>query len=161
MDIIFISCVILFIIIIYVVVRKVKLSKKLGKLRDSWGKSPEKSLDIESVKIFFNLTNTNPINSCYSIDNDTWHDLNLDEIFSIINRTTTPTGAQYLFYLLRHPVLKKEILNDRENLINCFYNNQNIREQLQLTIQRLERDGVKYIPYSLWGPLPERPFYAQ
>ncbi len=161
MYIIFISGFILFIITIYYFARKAKLSKRLKRLRNSWGKRPEKMPDIESVKIFLNLKNTNSINSCYRIDNDTWNDLNLDEIFSIINRTTTPTGAQYLYYLLRHPVLKEEILHDREDLINLFYKNQNLREKVQLTIQNLRDDDSKYIPYTLWSPLPEKPSYAK
>ena len=37
--------------------------------------------------------------------------------------TTTPTGAQYLFYLLKHPVFEKRILDNREELINAFSNN--------------------------------------
>ena len=161
MYIILISIAVLLIITVYYLIKKEILSRKLKQLRKSWGKIPEKTLDIESVKIFLNLKNTSSINSDYCIDNDTWNDLNLDEIFTIINRTTTPTGTQCLYYLLRNPVIKEEILHDREDLINSFNKNKNLREKVQLTFQNLMGDTSKYIPYSLWTPLPEKPSYTK
>ena len=71
--------------------------------------------------------------------------MDLDEIFTLINRNTTPIGAQYLFYLLKHPVLTKEILDTREELIKDFSKNQNFREKVQLSIQSLEEKNAKYL----------------
>jgi len=98
--------------------RQRKLSKKLKSLRNAWGKIRTNPSDIESAKIFFELNKLDSIVPSYCLDEATWHDLDFDEITSLIDRTTTPVGAQHLFYLLRHPVLKKEILEDREELIN-------------------------------------------
>ena len=70
---------------------------KLKKLRDSWGTIPEDTVDLETAELFAELNKQNSIDNSYRIDDDTWYDLDLDELFALTNRTTTPTGAQYLF----------------------------------------------------------------
>jgi len=134
---------------------------KLRKLRDNWGNIPEDTVDIETAELFFELNKENSIEHSYRIDDDTWYDLDLDELFTLINRTTSPIGAQYLFYLLRHPVFEKPILESREELINAFSNNRELRETVQLTLHKLAERNAKYLPYSLWQPLPENPGYAR
>lgn len=134
---------------------------KLKKLRDNWGTIPENAVDIETAELCFELNKQNSIANSYRIDDDTWHDLDLDELFALINRTTTPTGAQYLFYLLKHPVFEKRILDSREELINAFSNNQELREAVQLALHKLAERNAKYLPYPLWKPLPEKPGYAR
>ena len=111
------------IIILFLILRQRKLTKKLKQLRDNWAKIPEKRLDIESTKLFFKFNKNNSINHSYCVDNDTWEDLDFDQIFQLINRTITPIGSQYLFYLLKHPVFKKATLDNREKLITNFTEN--------------------------------------
>ena len=134
---------------------------KLKKLRDSWGALPEDPVDIKTAGLCFELNKQNSIDNSYRIDDDTWHDLDLDEVFALINRTTTPTGAQYLFYLLKHPVFEKRILDSREERINAFSNNRELREAVQLALHKLAERNAQYLPYSLWEPLPENPGYAR
>lgn len=142
-------------------VRKRNLTKRLKKLRATWGKIPDESLDIKSAEIYFKLNKGSANDDNYQIDESTWHDLDLNKIFSLINRTVSPIGAQNLFYLLRHPVFKKEILQSRETLITHFSTNHDLREKVQLNIQSLKDKNTKYLPYSLWEPLPKKPAYAK
>jgi DNA mismatch repair ATPase MutS len=142
-------------------IQRKKRDKKLKQLRNSWGKIPENIRDEASVKMFFELNKTPLLDHTYTIDENTWYDLNFDKIFSLIDRSSTPCGAQYLFYLLRHPVFKKEILDKREKLITDFSTNPGLREEIQLAIQRLEDENSKYLPYSLWKTLPDKPSYAK
>ena len=134
---------------------------KLKKLRDSWGTIPENAVDIETAELCFQFNKENSIDNSYSIDDDTWHDLDLDDLFALINRTTTPTGAQYLFYMLKHPVFEKRTLDSRQELINAFSNNQKLREAVQLALHDLAEQNAKHLPYSLWKPLPDNPGYAR
>ena len=140
--------------------KRIGLSKR-KKLRDSWGTLPENQVDIETAGLCFELNKQNSIDNSYRIDDDTWDDLDLDELFTLINRTTSPTGAQYLFYLLKHPVFEKRTLDNREELINSFSNNQKLREAVQLALHGLAERNAKYVPYSLWTPLPKNPGYAR
>ncbi|MBN1351989.1 hypothetical protein JXJ21_21485 [candidate division KSB1 bacterium] len=149
------------IIILSLFLHKRKLSKKLKQLRDGWGKIPESRIDLESIKLYYQFNKTNSFENSYCIDDGTWEDLDFDEIFTLINRTTTPIGAQYLYNLLRHPLLESELLNKRETLINVFSNKPALREKVYLALHRLEDKNAKYLPYSLWKPLPEKPLYAR
>lgn len=152
--------VILLVIVISVVFRRLRLNKSLEQLRNKWGKVPDITLDIQDARIFFNLDRSGSAEHSYRVDDDTWRDLDLDEIFALINRTTTPTGAQCLFHLLRHPVNNEGILEERERLINHFSTDQNLREQVQLSLQGLGGMSARNVPYLLWEPLPKKPSWA-
>jgi hypothetical protein len=117
LNLIVLSCLIIIVLIFSFFVRRRRISKKIQEIRKVWGKIPESPLDIESARIFFDLNKTELVGSEYLVDEDTWYDLDFNNLFEIINRTTTPTGAQNLYYLMRHPVNQDEILTLRENLL--------------------------------------------
>ena len=161
MQFIFVGGLFLAFIILSTFLKRRKLSKKLKKLRDNWGIIPEDIFDLETAKIFFELKKARPCQHGYYLDDDTWHDLDFDEILVLMNRATTPIGAQYLFYLLKNPTFDKEILDSREEHIDLFLRNQNLREKIQIALQFLEEKNAKYLPYGLWKPLPDKPAYAK
>ena len=141
--------------------RRRQRNQKLERLRHKWGRVPDRTLDIEDAGMFFDLDRSGFAEHSYCLDDDTWRDLDLDEIFALIDRTTTPTGAQGLFHLLRHPTDNKEILDERERLIDCFSINHNPREEVQLALWGLRGMSVRNIPHLLWQPLPEKPAWAK
>jgi len=51
-------------------------------------------------------------------------------------------------------------LKNREKIFNQFSNNKELREKVQLNLLPLKEKNAKYLPYSLWKPLPEKPVYA-
>ncbi len=157
------SFIIVFILflLIYHLLKHRNLSKRLKKLRANWGKLSGKKLDMESARLYFTFNKDNAFDHSYRVDENTWDDLDFNELFAIINRTVTPVGEQYLFNQLHHPVVKKSILDEREQLISHFTKNQDLREKVQLTIQQLNEKNAKYLPYSLWKPLPDKPFYTK
>ena len=140
--------------------RSRNLSKKLEIIRNFWGAVPEDVFDVKTAKLFFELNKTDFIENSYQLDDCTWSDLDMDEIFKLANRTITPTGAQYLYYLMRQPVYFRETLESREKLFNQFFKNRELREKVQLCLLPLKEKNAKFLPYSLWKPLPEKPFYA-
>ncbi len=161
MNLILLSSVILLVIIITIIFTKTNRIKYLRSLRAAWGSIPEKSLSIEDASLFFEFTKDISHSHTHQLDDNTWNDLNFDDIFRIMDRTNTPVGSQYLYHLLRTPALNKTILDDRESMINLFSRDQNLREQLQLILRHLNEKNAKYLPYSLWKPLPEVPGYAK
>lgn len=136
-------------------------AKKLKRLRDGWGRSPESKRDQEFTRTYFEFNEHSSFENSYCLDDDTWADLNLDAIFSLADRTITPVGSQYLYNLLRHPLLDAKILNERENLVTGFFENENLREKTQLALLGLADEGAKCLPYLLWKPLPDRPAYTK
>ncbi|OQX95853.1 hypothetical protein B6I21_03260 [candidate division KSB1 bacterium 4572_119] len=129
--------------------------KVLIRIRENWGKIPDKQFDLRIAKDFFKIR-SEKFNKDF-IDDETWDDLDLNEMFEITNRGITPIGAQYLYFLLRHPVSKLTILKQRETLINEFSKNQKLREKIILKLMNLRDKNVRYLAYSLWKPLPDKP----
>ncbi|MGD9900158.1 MAG: hypothetical protein AB7T22_13635 [Calditrichaceae bacterium] len=161
MKLILLSSVILLVIIITIIITKTNRLKYLRSLRAAWGSIPEKPRSTEDASLFFEFTKDISHLQTHQLDDNTWNDLNFDDIFRIMDRTNTPVGSQYLYHLLRTPALNKTTLDDRESVINLFSRDQKLREQIQLILRHLNEKNAKYLPYSLWKPLPEVPGYAK
>lgn len=79
------------------------------------------------------------------IDDITWNDLNLDEVYKRINYTHCSAGEEYLYYLLRVPVFNESELDYRENLIEYYRNHEKERVDIQYEISHLGYSGKKSV----------------
>lgn len=77
----------------------------------------------------------------FFIDNITWHDLEMDEIFKKMNHTYSSAGEEYLYHLLRTPINDQEELKKREAIISFFRNNPKERTAWQYLFARIGRTG--------------------
>ena len=81
------------------------------------------------------------------IDEITWNDLNLDEVFKRLNYTYSAAGEEYLYYVLRKPCMEETELLKREKIIDFFYSHPDERVAFQLIYSKLGRTG-KYSIYD-------------
>jgi len=132
----------------------------LKKLRSAWGVLPEDRIKLELAKSYSDYKKLIPQESNYPIDDRTWQDLDLDELYYLMNRTISPIGGQYLYHLLRTPRFDQEKLDQREKLISLLSNDKTIREKIQFSLLKLENKNVSYLANLLWGNLPAKPTYA-
>lgn len=89
------------------------------------------------------------------IDDITWDDLGMDQIFFQMNHTYSSAGQEYLYYALRTPALSKEEqaqLEGMEEKISWFSSHEKEREDLQVLFSSLGRSG-KYSIYDYLGYL--------
>lgn len=117
-----------------------KSRKKLReRLRQSWGNCPELEYrpgDLDSIAGYYR-------NHCkkgtpgFSIDDITWRDLDMDEIFIRLNATESTPGEETLYKLLRQPCFDPDILNSRRKLIEYFQTNRQQCETIQTALARL------------------------
>ncbi|NJD22085.1 MAG: hypothetical protein FIA82_05385 [Melioribacter sp.] len=152
-----------FLIIIAVAVKiSFYFNKKrlIKKLNENWGKFSESPYDLETSKFYNRFNNQREIKDFYALDDETWKDLDLNELFEVINRTVTPIGSQILYDLLRNPRTSSDELNKREKIITSFTENVPLRQNVQVTLLSLAKLPAKYLAYSLWHPLPDKPKYA-
>lgn len=63
--------------------------------------------DIRKIRTLFDLSTKNE----YTIDDSTWDDLMMDDVFKKVDRTYTSQGEASLYTLLRNPVFDKKRLN--------------------------------------------------
>lgn len=77
----------------------------------------------------------------YYVDDITWNDLNMDEIFKQLNNTFSSAGEEYLYHILRTPCLEEEELLKREGIISWFQNHSDERVSYQFIFSRLGKCG--------------------
>ncbi len=67
----------------------------------------------------------------HQIDDITWHDLNLDDVYRKINYSHSSAGDEYLYYRLRTPLQSEEELEHMEAHIRYFMGHEKERVTMQ------------------------------
>lgn len=75
------------------------------------------------------------------IDDITWNDLGMDDIFKRMNYTLSATGEEYLYYTLRSLRQDKNRLDHLEEVIQYFEQNPEERVRVQLALRKLGYTG--------------------
>jgi len=83
----------------------------------------------------------------FSIDDITWNDLNMNEIFRQMNYAKSSAGDEYLYYLLRSPRTTAWDWGEFENKVEYFRTHQPQRLKLQLVLHKMGYTG-KYSLYD-------------
>lgn len=105
--------------------------------KEHWGNFEKRKRNFKSTQKFFELTRKEDEN--FSIDNQTWGDLNMDEVFQLIDRTVTSPGEEMLYKILREPELEKTKLLERNKVIKLFKDNADIRDKIGMELVKLGR----------------------
>lgn len=102
----------------------------LAQLKEQWGMPPEGEISsekYESLKAFYQSVKDEHLD----IDDITWNDLDMDEIYLLMNNTQSSIGEEYLYALLRKPCFSKEELEERNRLMNFFLQQEDKRILVQ------------------------------
>lgn len=75
------------------------------------------------------------------IDDITWNDLNMDDIFKRMNYTFSASGEEYLYYTLRNINKSKTELDHMEEVIRFFHEHEDERVSIQYLMYRLGYTG--------------------
>lgn len=138
-------------IIMFFVNRAKHNSKLKSKIAEGWGKKPADKLKSEDMKFissyYDNLKETNK--DSFFIDDITWSDLDMDNIFKRVNNTQSTVGEEYLYALLRKPSMDKKELKERDRLIGIFQKNPALRAKIQFELARLGKNRGIYITNHL------------
>lgn len=111
----------------------------IRKLRSDYGVLPQKEYKPEQ---FANISHYFlKHREGFVIDDITWNDLNMDDVFKRMNYTWSAAGEEYLYYILRKPALLEDELLHREEIIGFFQNNPDERVAIQYIYSRLGRTG--------------------
>lgn len=113
--------------------------KELVRLRAKFGTvSPEEYTDakLQSMKAFYEEIKRD---AC-DVDEITWSDLDMDELFMVINNTESAVGEEYLYAMLHQPEFSVEELLERERLISFFGAEEEKRLKIQLALRRIGKN---------------------
>ena len=83
----------------------------------------------------------------YYLDEITWNDLNMDDIFKQMDYAKTSAGDEYLYYLLRSPNINRVDWDVFEDKVQYFRMHEKERLQLQLALHKMGYTG-KYSIYD-------------
>lgn len=144
---------------IFLYFRLVRL-QNLKQLRANWGKTRAKKRDFQDLSHYFRRRRPDPQKAL--IDDSTWNDLNMNDLFALIDRTLTGPGASVLYCLLRTPCSQESAqeLEHRNKLISVFQSHPKTREKLQLALLKMGKDNANTITHLLWDPLPPQNSFA-
>ncbi|MCM1155203.1 MAG: hypothetical protein NC314_11565 [Roseburia sp.] len=100
----------------------------------------------------------------HQIDDITWHDLNMDDIYRKINFSHSSAGDEYLYYRLRTPMQTAEEIAGFERHTAYFMEHDKERVAMQLQFHRLGRmrkySLYEYLDYlELLGERNNKPYY--
>lgn len=108
-------------------------NKSLNYIKSHYGKYIKRKRNLSKIKNFFN----HAYDSSNSVDDSTWADLNMDDVYCSIDRTFSTPGEQHLYKVLRTPLYDKSLLEKRNELISFFQDNSSIREKISLILHNL------------------------
>lgn len=105
----------------------------------------------------------------YSIDEQTFNDLNLEEVFTNIDRTYSTAGAEALYCMLRNPLMDKERLQTRSEMIDSFIKDEDLLVKIRYILYKMPLDKknrlidmivsltnvsmIKFVIYSILGKI--------
>lgn len=109
----------------------------LSIVRKQYEEEVEKNRKFQYIRKFFDMSKKGE----YTIDDDTWSDMDMDSVYEKLDRTNSTPGESALYYMLRNPLKDEEKLKKRDKLIEVFKNNSNLREKLLCIFFELSIDA--------------------
>jgi hypothetical protein len=134
--------------------QKSTLQKLLSQLREDWGKEKQNNRNFSEIESLYRYSTAHSDDNGISIDDQTWSDLNMNDLYSKVERTLTNPGECILYQILRTPLLSDGILKQRNNIIRLFQTNQEIREKIQIGLLRVGRQKGNGITALVCEELP-------
>lgn len=144
---------IIVIVVVGIVFSIVENRKKLEYIKlnivNNYGKTinlDEVMIKMKNVSSYFRNKNEKNI-----IDDITWNDLNMDDIFKKINNTQSTAGQEVLYDMLRTPVYSQAVLTKRDKVIEFFKKNEKERYDIQFILGKLGKSNELYITNCLFN----------
>lgn len=119
--------------------KKKRLADLKIRLRAGWGSVPTREYSWEEFDRVSHYFNREKESCGFYIDDITWNDLDMDEVFRLVNHTWSSVGEEYLYYLLRAPFFDTREAGRRNRLISWFQQNQEGRERIELEFCKMGR----------------------
>ena len=122
----------------------VEIKKKIKeRLIGSFGKLKNDSFNFESIEKYFRKKNHNE--DFQILSDKTCKDLDFDELFMYVDRTTSYVGQQFLYNTLRTIPPNSDKFVEQEKLIYQITQDLSLRLELQIHLDKLTRESTYFI----------------
>ena len=115
--------------------------KKIKRLKSKFGETPVITYfsgDLENIRTYSDFRKQSE-SDVFMLDEITWNDLGMNDVFKLINRGMTSPGEGYLYYMLRTPAVEEEVYSRREELISLMHKSPETRINTELELLKLGR----------------------
>jgi len=109
----------------------------------------DKDRNFNKIRSLFDLS----YKGKYTIDDLTWDDLMMNDVFSEIDRTYSSAGEASLYSLLRNPLMNEEKLNERSKIISLFTEDTTLSGNLRFILFNMGFDSDNRLIEMLEGLL--------
>ncbi|MBN1939223.1 MAG: hypothetical protein JW843_06535 [Candidatus Aminicenantes bacterium] len=123
------------------------------RLNETWGSVDLRVRDMNEIDGHFRLTRDD-LKRDDALDDRTWSDLDMDAVFSQIDRTLTAPGEQILYRLLRRPSFDDRDIEERRSWITSFSRDKDFRDNSRFFLAKLGRNEGEGLAEFLWGEPP-------
>lgn len=110
----------------------------LAKLRRMWGSVTDREYSTEELESISHYARRHRKDR-FLIDDITWNDLSMDQMFVNMNTTVSSCGEDVLYAMLRLPEFDEEVLKERNRLIEYFRTHQKERENVQMLVREVRK----------------------
>lgn len=138
--------------------------RMLRLIRYDYAEPMDKKRNFKNIRKLYDMSEKGE----YHIDEQTWHDLDLDKVYSKLDRNYSSVGEAALYSILRHPLNDEKKLNDRNNTIEYFKENEKVRTKIlgiffdlgmdkknslldMIDEKLIESNQFKYYAYTILG----------
>ncbi|HWA10300.1 MAG TPA: hypothetical protein VG838_12675 [Opitutaceae bacterium] len=129
---------------------------RLAELRANWGREIARKRNLEVISRY----HASAAAGRRTVDERTWQDLGLDDLFGKLDRTVSMPGRQVLYHQLRTYEEGDGPLAERARQQAVFKDEPELREKLQLLFSRLDGPRSEWLASSLLVPIPTAPRFA-
>ena len=149
-----------FVLIVIFLMNKYFKKKRIAKLKiyflENWGKPKnEEYYNFFVIGRYFE-NNAHKNKAYHIISEKNKIDLDLDDVFKFIDRTSSRIGQQYLYFKLR-TIDRIENLLNFNSLTNLFQTNKTLRLNSQLLLSKLNTNDSYYLEELINGKQIEKP----
>lgn len=140
--------------------------RMLRLIRYDYAESMDKKRNFKNIRKLYDMSEKGE----YHIDEQTWHDLDLDKVYSKLDRNYSSVGESALYSMLRNPLNDEKKLNERNNTIEYFKENEKIRTKIlgiffdlgmdkknslldMIDEKLIESNQFKYYAYTVLGKI--------
>ncbi len=137
--------------------RRLERQKLLSRIRQEWGiDEVTKDRNFQEISALFDVA----LQTHLVIDDRTWHDLNMDIVFSRVDRTFSWPGTQRLYQLLRSPEIESiGKIEERAAMITGLGTDSKQREEVQIILNKMDARIGSGLSFLLWGNPEVRPVH--
>ncbi|MGH4052140.1 MAG: MutS-related protein [Clostridium sp.] len=115
--------------------------KYLGSIRSDYKREVDKTRDFNKTRKYFDMNEKGE----YTLDDQTWDDLNMDKVYAKLDRAYSTPGEAALYSMLRNPLLNDKKVKERGRVIKLLKEDNNLRESLSCIFLELNRDYKNYL----------------